>query len=126
MKRMFATVVVVFAIAACATGQGVTTGSAAFPTPAPTPTMRPSDAPPSAMPSPSYEVNGERIAAGRHTARPFDPAVSDHGACAGQSGCTESSADDSIRISFTVPDGWALGEEVAVTKPSAGRRRQAG
>ena len=63
---------------------------------------------------------GERIAAGSHTARPFDPTLSEgHGLCAGQSGCTESSADDSIRISFTVPDGWALAEEVAVTKPSA-------
>ena len=39
--------------------------------------------------------------------------------CAGQSGCTESSDDDSIRITFTVPDGWAMAEDVAVTKPSA-------
>jgi hypothetical protein len=120
MKHMFPIVVVVFAIAACATGQGLATGSVALPTPAPTPTISPSDAPPSATPSASFEVIGERIAAGTHTARPFDPTLSEnHGLCAGQSGCTESSADDPIRISFTVPDGWALAEEVAVTKPSA-------
>ena len=37
----------------------------------------------------------------------------------GQPGCTESADDDSVRITFTVPDGWALAEDVAVTKPSA-------
>jgi hypothetical protein len=41
------------------------------------------------------------------------------GTCAGQAGCAESTADDSIVIRFTVPDGWALLEDVAVTKPAA-------
>ncbi len=108
--------IAVVVASACGAGQGSLTASASLPSPTPTPTMSPSHAPPSA----SFEVIGERIAAGTHIARPFDPTLSEnHGLCAGQSGCTESSADDSIRISFTVPDGWALAEEVAVTKPSA-------
>ena len=61
-----------------------------------------------------------RLTAGTHTARPFDPTLPDYfGVCVGQPGCTESADDDSIRITFTVPDGWALAEDVAVTKPSA-------
>ena len=119
---MLLTALVVTGMAASACGAGETTGtsSPAPLTAIPTLTASPSAGPPSATPSASFEVIGERIAAGTHTARPFDPTLSEgHGLCAGQTGCTESSADDAIRISFTVPDGWALAEEVAVTKPSA-------
>ena len=38
----------------------------------------------------------------------------------GQPGCAETSADDSIGITYTVPEGWAFGFGAAVTKPSAG------
>ena len=84
-----------------------------------TPSAKPSSpsAAPSATPSPSFEVIGERIAAGTHTATPW--AHGRDGVCVGQPGCTESADDDSIRITFTVPDGWALERGVAVTKPSA-------
>ena len=61
---------------------------------------------------------GEWIAAGTHTATPF-AGPNGAGVCAGQAGCSQSTADDSIRITFTVPDGWALAEDVAVTKPAA-------
>lgn len=129
-RRLGAVVVAValFVMTGCSTGQrtesGAASGSAALPPATLFPTTSPPDAgsspPGTAAPSPSFEVIGERLAAGSHTARPFDPTLSEgHGLYAGQSGCTESSADDSIRISFTVPDGWALAEEVAVTKPSA-------
>ena len=82
-----------------------------------TPSAKPSSpsAAPSATPSPSFEVIGERIAAGTHTAKPW--AQGRGGFCVGQAGCTESPDDDSISITFTVPDGWALAEDVAVTKP---------
>jgi hypothetical protein len=88
-----------------------------------TPSAKPSSpsAVPSATPSPSFEVIGERLAPGTHTARPFDPALPEPwGVCAGQSGCTEMTADDSIGITYTVPEGWAFGFRAAVTKPSAG------
>jgi hypothetical protein len=108
---------------ACGVGRGSLAASGGLPNPSQTVTTSPPDGTPrptpGATPSPSFEVIGKRIAAGTHTARPFDPAVSDHGVCSGQSGCIESPDDDSIRITFTVPDGWALAEEVAVTKPSA-------
>ena len=122
MKRMFATVVVVLAIAGCATGQKpARTGSVALPTPALTPTMSPSDAPPSATPMASFEVNGQRIAAGTHTATPWTALEEPSASVSARPGCTETADDDSIRITFTVPDGWALAEEVAVSKPSASR-----
>ena len=107
MKRMFSTVVVVFAIAGCATGQGVATGAATSATAAPTPslssspTLTPSRSP---APSPALFPIGP-LAAGSHTIQPF---VGPGGLCMGQAGCTEAGAeDDSIRITLTVPDGWA-------------------
>ena len=115
---------------ACGPGQGSITGSVASPTPAPTLTTEPSkgmsNTPRTPTPSPTPEVIGERIAAGTHTARPFAGAVDVAGICAGQAGCTESPADDSIRITFTVPEGWALAGDVAVTKPSASTRPPGG
>ena len=109
------------AASACGAGETTETSFPAPPTTTPTPTASPSDAPPSAAPSPSFEVIGERLAAGTHTARPFDPALPEPwGVCAGQSGCAETTADDSIGITYTVPEGWAFGFRAAVTKPSAG------
>ena len=114
MKRMFATVVVVFAIAGCATGQGVATGAATSATAAPTPTTSPPGPTqsPSKSPSPSLALfpNGP-LPAGSYTIQPF---VGPGGLCMGQAGCTEAGAeDDSIRITLTVPDGWA-GLEIAI------------
>ena len=64
---------------------------------------------------------GDRLAPGTHTARPFDPALPDHfGVCAGQPGCSETTDDDSISVTYAVPEGWAFGYGAAVTKPSAG------
>ena len=88
---------------------------------APTPATSPSDPPPRRDAEPV--VRGDRRAAhGRHphgaTLRPS--AAEPWGVCAGQPGCTETTADDSIDISYTVPDGWAFGFRAAVTKPSAG------
>ena len=109
------------AASACGAGETTETSFPAPPTTTPTPAASPSDAPPSATPSPSFEVIGERLAAGTHTARPFDPALPEPwGVCAGQSGCAETTADDSIGITYTVPEGWAFGFRAAVTKPSAG------
>jgi hypothetical protein len=110
MKLMIATVVV-FAIAGCATGQGVATGAATSAAAAPTPTTSPAGptSSPSRSPSPSPVLfpNGP-LPAGSHTIQPF---VGPGGLCtaeSSQAGCIEAGAeDDSIRITLTVPDGWA-------------------
>jgi hypothetical protein len=107
MKRMFATAVLVFAIAGCATGQGVATGAATSATAAPAPTspLSPStSASQSPSPSPAALPEGP-LDAGSYTFQPF---AGPGGLCAGQAGCIEAGAeDDSIRITLTVPDGWA-------------------
>jgi len=110
------------AASACGAAPGSAAKSSALPTTTPTPATSPSDTPPSTVkPSPTPEVIGERLAAGTHTARPFDPAVPEPwGVCAGQSECAETTDDDSIQITYTVPEGWAFGFRAAVTKPSAG------
>ena len=122
MNRSYSVAVVaLLVVTGCSSGQGSGSGSVASPTSTPTPTASPSEARPSAAPSPSFEVIGERLAAGTHTARPFDPALPEPwGVCAGQSGCAETTADDPIGITYTVPEGWAFGFRAAVTKPSAG------
>ena len=57
MKFLFATVVVVFAIAACATGQGVATGATLSPSQASTPTS----SPPGPHPGPSAWPPGAHV-----------------------------------------------------------------
>ena len=120
MNRSFGAAVVaaLVALTGCTTGQGSDSGAAASLTSTPTAASRPSDAHSSTTPSASFEVIGERIAAGTHTATPW--AQGREGSCAGQAGCIESSDDDSISISYSVPEGWAFGYGGAVTKPSAG------
>ena len=122
MNRTFSVgVVALFVLTGCSAGQGSRSGAAASPTSKPTPTTSPSEARLNPTPSASFEVIGERLTAGTHTARPFDPALPEPwGVCAGQSGCAETTADDSIGITYTVPEGWAFGFRAAVTKPSAG------
>ena len=112
MKHLFATVVVVFAMAGCGTGQGVATGAATSATTAPTPTASPPEPTPSPSKSPAPSPSPARIpdgplAAGTYTFQPF---AGPGGLCVGESsqaGCKEAGAeDDSIRVTFTVPDGW--------------------
>ncbi len=104
-------VVVVFAIAGCATGQGVATGAASPATAAPA-TTSPSGQTPSSSKAPSPSPSPARIpagplAAGTYTFQPF---AGPGGLCMPESlqaGCIEAGAeDDSIRITFTLPDGW--------------------
>jgi hypothetical protein len=61
---------------------------------------------PSPTPSPSPVVLTEgALAAGTYTTMPFVGADA-LGVCLSQPGCKEDPADDTIRITFTVPDGW--------------------
>jgi hypothetical protein len=46
------------------------------------------------------------LAAGAYTFQPF-AGPDAMGLCAGQPACKESPADDSIRVTITLPDGWA-------------------
>jgi hypothetical protein len=120
-----AVTVALLVITGCATGPGVGSGSAVSPSAPSTPTGGPPTSAPSPSPTPtpaSVVVIGERLPAGTHVVTPFAP-PDGVGVCLNppQAGCRESSADDSIRITFTVPDGWASGfAGMAITKPETG------
>jgi hypothetical protein len=91
-------------------------GSGTSASPAPSPIASPSASlSRSPSPSPVLFPNGP-LAAGSHTIQPF---VGSGWLCMGQTGCTESAEDDSIRITVTVPDGWS-GFEISVA-PSVER-----
>lgn len=80
--------------------------------PAPTPTASPT-------PSPSpIALHEGALVAGTYATAPFDSTGGSIGACVTaslQAGCAEDPADDTIRVSFTVPDGW-VGTPLAVVE----------
>ena len=91
MKRMFAIAVVVFAIAGCATGQGVTTGqgtpsAAASPTLTPTPSSTPTPTAIASAAVPEFPGVSDDVAPGTYLWRTGDATPAD--------------------ITFTVPAGW--------------------
>ena len=62
------------------------------------------------------------LVAGRHMAMPFAPPYG-NGVCHDppQPGCSDTARDDTIRFTFTVPDGWASNDSgAAITKPATG------
>lgn len=70
------------------------------PTPVPTPVPTPS-------PSPIALPSSGALAPATYVTTPFvRPGSAEACMTPPQSGCVETSADDSIRITFTVPDGW--------------------
>jgi hypothetical protein len=108
MKRMLATAVVVVALAGCATGLNAATGAPASPTPSATTPGSPRPSPTASqsptLSPPAAGIPDGPLAPGTYTAQPF---AGDADMCMGQAGCTESEADNSIRVTLTVPDGWA-------------------
>lgn len=92
---------------------------------APGPTSTPTESPtpiPSATPSPTGPVGEGPLEAGQHMAKPFAP-PNGNGVCeyVPQPGCSETVRDDTIRFTFTVPDGWASNDAgAAFTKPATG------
>lgn len=76
-------------------------------TPVPTPTSTPAPAPTS-TPSPTLGLNPEGpLPAGTYVATPFAQPGSDACFAPPQAECIDSTNDDSIRITYTVPDGWS-------------------
>jgi hypothetical protein len=74
---------------------------------------------PSPSPSPVTMPSGS-LAAGTYVVTPFAVPGSQEGALCmipAQAGCEETTADDGIRVTFTVPDGW-VGIESSVAKPT--------
>ena len=106
-----AVIVVAFVGIRLLPGQGNTGASLPSPSSSPSETPSPSALPsPSPSPSPALFPSGP-LPAGSYTIQPF---VGPGGLCVGQAGCTEAGAeDDSIRVTVTVPDGWA-GFECAI------------
>jgi hypothetical protein len=90
-------------------GQG-SVGS--VPSPSASPASSPSTAPPSPIASPSTS-NGPAtfpegsLEAGTYTVAPFTAAGEGMCHAPPQAGCTETTADDTIRFTVTVPDGWS-------------------
>jgi hypothetical protein len=82
---------------------GVGSQSSPSASPAPSPTASPSPSP-SLSQSPALFPSGP-LPAGNYTTQPL---AGPGGMCVGQAGCIEAGAeDDSIRVTVTVPDGWA-------------------
>ena len=82
---------------------------------------------PSPTPSPSPSPMPVRVEspmpAGRYFVVPFRPGGMD--LCYGQAGCTEDPSDDTMRFTFTVPDGW-VGGSLHVLFASEGKSPPAG
>jgi hypothetical protein len=91
----------------------------------PVPTSTPTESPtpiPSATPSPTGPVGLGPLQAGQHMAKPFAPPYG-NGVCHDppQPGCSDTAGDDTIRFTFTVPDGWASNDSgAAINKPATG------
>jgi hypothetical protein len=81
-------------------------GGVGGPQPSPTPTQNQTSSPiPSASPVALYTG---ALEAGTYTVTPYSPSSGGHDCLEPpQPGCTESPANDSIRFTFSVPDGWA-------------------
>ena len=99
MKRMLATVIGVFAIAGCATGQGIATGAAA------SPSASPSRTPTSTSTSTSTPTPTATASAGVTPSPSLLPATG-----ALEPG-TYYHPEGAARFTFTVPEGWATAEE---------------
>ena len=113
MKRMLATVIVVviaaFLATGCGTGQGA--ASATQPSPSQAPSSPASSTPspaPTPIPSPTGPLAFHEgpLTAGAYRITPFAEAGSDACFRPPQPGCIDTTDDDSIRVTFTVPDGW--------------------
>ena len=93
------------------------------PGPTPTPTSTPAASP---TPSPSpVALHGGPLTAGTYVATPFAKAGSDACFVPPQPGCIDSTDDDAIRVTLTVPDGWTGGEDRGLADqfgPRRGRR----
>ncbi len=88
------------------------------PSPAPSPTLSPTPSP-----SPMAVTPEARLSAGRYFEVPFGPGGMD--LCYGQAECAEDPADDTMRFTFTVPDGW-IGGSVHVIYASEGKAPPSG
>jgi hypothetical protein len=96
------------------------------PGPSASPASLPSTVPPSAIASPSPSdvpaaFPDSPLPAGTYTIAPFTAAGEGMCHAPPQSGCTETTADDTIRVTATVPDGWSgFGSGIWLTGPGNG------
>ena len=100
-------------------------GGSSFGGPGSAPSATPS-ATPSPTPSPTVGVirPDQLLPPGRYGETPFGPGGM--GVCSGQVGCTETAADDTIRFTFTVPDGWIGGSVHSIYLAEGGKAPPAG
>ncbi len=92
------------------------------PTATSTPTTSPTPVPSASASSSPGPIGSGPLEPGQHMAKPFAP-PNGNGVCeyVPQPGCSETVQDDTIRITFTVPDGWASNDAgAAINKPATG------
>jgi hypothetical protein len=98
---------------------GPSTGVGPGPSPTPTPTASPTPTP-TASPSASVPADfpDSPLKAGTYTVAPFGAGTDRLCHAPPQAGCTETAADDAMRVTITVPDGWAgVGNGIWLTEP---------
>jgi hypothetical protein len=92
------------------------------PTATSTPTTSPTPVPSASASSSPGPIGEGPLEAGQHMAEPFAPPYG-NGVCNDppQPGCSDTARDDTIRFTFTVPDGWASNDSgAAINKPATG------
>jgi hypothetical protein len=128
-------VLALFVVTGCSTGQGIESGAAPpsvggpgpSPTPSATMTTKPTQpASPSASNVPA-DFPDSPLQAGTYTVAPFAAGTERLCNASPQPGCTETAADDAIRFTITVPDGWSgVGNGIWLTGPGNGSPDGAG
>jgi hypothetical protein len=115
VTRWLVTIGLVYVAAACSGAATERSSAPTSSTPAPTPT-------------PSQTIGvippEELLPAGRYSETPFGPGGT--GVCNGQAGCSETAADDTIRFTFTVPDGWVGGSVHSIYLADGGKAAPGG
>ncbi len=115
--RWLVTIGLVSVAAGCSGAAAERSSAPTSSTPAPTPTPTASET--------IRDIPMEQLLpAGRYTETPFGPGGT--GVCNGQAGCSETAADDTIRFTLTVPDGWMGGTVHSIYLADGGKAAPGG
>jgi len=117
LTRWFVTIGIVFVAAGCSGAAAERSSAPTSSTPAPTPT-------PTSSQTIGVIPREQLLPAGRYSETPFGPDGT--GVCNGQAGCSETAADDTIRFTLTVPDGWMGGSVHSIYLADGGKAAPGG
>lgn len=117
VTRWLVTIGLVYVVAGCSGAAAERSSAPTSSTPAPTPT-------PAASETIKVIPREQLLPAGRYSETPFGPGGM--GVCHGQAGCSETAADDTIRFTLTVPDGWMGGSVHSIYLADGGKAAPGG